>query len=784
MSTGNEMPTLLFGKSDRSRMNIESGSRPTGVALSFFAMALLLSGCVRSPEARSATYLEAGKKLLAKNDPNRAILQFRNAVQTTPKNAEAYYQLSIADLTNGDLPNGVASLRKALELNPKHRPAQLRMAQLMAMASDPALVKEAQERLQKMLQEGPDEGDAADALHALAFAELKLDETEDAIRNLGRAMVLAPQDLLLAESMAEAKLKQKDTKGGEEVLKKASQDSPKSAEAAFFLGRFYGSQNRWPEAEQQFNRALSLDNHNADALYNLAALQNRTGRKQEAEQNFKRLAALPGKTFKPIHATFLFEEGRRDEAIREFEALAKADPDDRDARTRLIAAYRAVQRQADAEKVLNAALKRNPKDSDALLQRGEMFVAAGNYGRAETDLNQVIRLNPDSAQAHYVMAKFHQKRGEKLTYRQELMKALQLDEGLAAVRIEAARDLVASGDAKAALTLLDQAPGSQKTLTPMLVQRNWVLWAMGDMAEMRKGIDLGLSRGPSTDLLLQDGVWKLRAGKFPAARVSLDQALNIDPGDVRALGALNQAYRAEKQDATALQKMKEYASRKPDSAPVQEFLGVLLTAQGQRKQARAAFDAARVADPKFVRADLSLVQLDVVDGKIDDAEHRLQAILDSDRTNATARLWLGNVEVTKGNRKAALENYRQVVAADPANAQGLNNYAYLLAESGGQLTEALKYAQKAKELSPLEAEYSDTLGWILYREGLYRTAVSELERAVAVKGNNVISKYHLAMAYAKAGDLNRGRTTLNAALKLNPSVPEAKLAEAVMGSAQ
>jgi tetratricopeptide (TPR) repeat protein len=760
-------------------MNIRLPLRSTGVALSFLAIALLLSGCVRSPEAKSATYLEAGKKLLARNDPNRAILQFRNAVRATPQNAEAYYQLSLADFTAGDLPNGVASLRKALELNPKHRAAQLRMAQLMAMASDPVLVKDAQERLQKLLRDAPDD---ADALHALAFADLKLDEPEAAIQNLGRAMVLAPQDLMLAVSMADAKLKQKDTKGAEEVLKKASQDSPKSAEAAFFLGRFYGSQNRWPEAEQQFNRAVWMDHQNADALYSLATLQNRTGRKREAEQNFKHLSGLPGKTFKPIHAAFLFEEGRRDEAIREFEALAKADFDDRQARTRLIAAYRAVQRPADAEKVLDAALKRNPKDSEALLQRGEMFVAAGNYGRAETDLNQVIRLNPDSAQAHYVMAKFHQRRGENLTYRQELMKALELDAGLAAVRVEAAQNLVTSGDAKAALTLLDQAPSAQKTLTPMLVARNWALWALSDLGEMRKGIDLGLSRGPSTDLLLQDGIWKLRVGKFPAARGSLEQALNIDPGDVRALGALNQAYRAEKQDATALQKVKEYASREPRSAPVQEFLGVLLTASGDRQQARAAFDAAKAADPKFVRADLSLVQLDVADGKTDDAQHRLEAILSVDHSNTTARLWLGNVETTKGNQKAALEDFREVVAADPNNAQGLNNYAYLLAESGSQLIEALKYAQKAKEISPGEAEYSDTLGWILYRQGIYPMAVSELERAAA-KRSNAIWQYHLAMAYAKVGELDRGRTALKAAQKLNPNMPEAKMAADVLEAA-
>ena len=743
-------------------------------------LVVLVSSCARSPEARSARYIEAGKKLLQNHDPSRAILELRNAVRTTPNNAEAFYQLGLAYFAAGDLRLGVATLRKALELNPKHGGAQLRMAQLMAMASDQEMVKDAQKRLEQMLQDAPDD---VDALHALAFTELKLGEPEDAIQHLTRAIALAPQDLLVAVSMAEAKLRQKDVKGAEEVLVKASQNSPKSADAVVSLGRFYVSQNRGTEAEQQFQRALSLDPNNADALLDLARLQDRAGRKQEAEQTFKRLSGLPGKTFKPIHAIFLFQEGRRDEAIREFEKLTKDAPDDRQVRTRLIAAYQATNRVSDAERVLSEALKRNPKDSDALLQRGEMLVAAGKYDQAEVDLNRVVALQPDSASVHYVLARLHLARGTSRIYRQELLKALQLDPTLLLVRIEAAQDLLANRDAKAALSLMDETPQAQKQSTAVLVQRNWALWMLGDLAEMRKQIDLGLSRGRSADLLLQDGVWNLRAGKFAAARTALEEALNINPGDIRALSALNQAYVAQKQNVIALQKVKEYASHRPKSAPVQDFLGLLLMANGDRQQARVAFTEAKAADPNFVRADLSLIQADVGDGKLDDAKRRLESILSAHGSNVTARLWLGNVEATKGNWQAALEQFRQVVAADPGNAQALNNYAFLLAEFGNQPAEALVYAQKAKELSPGDAEYSDTLGWILYRKGLYPMAVSELERAV-LKGNDPVWKYHLAMAYAKAGDLNRGRATLQAALKLNPNIPEAKLAQEVLGAAK
>jgi tetratricopeptide (TPR) repeat protein len=751
-------------------------SRHTARTLALLAIVIMLSACAKSPEAKSAMYLDAGKKLLKKNDPRRAIIQFRNAVQAAPGNAEAYYQLSLAYFAVGDLQAGAGGLKKALELDPKYRPAKLRMAQFMSMASDTAYVKEAEQRFKELLEADPDD---ADALHALAFTELKLGDPQAAVRDLGRAMVLAPQDVMIAVSMAEAKLKQNDLAGAEEVLKKASADSPKSADAAVFLGRFYGSHNRLADAEQQFNRALSIDRNNTTALQSLAELQDGSGRKQEAEQTYKRLSGLPDPAFKPLHAIYLFQEGRRDEAIREFEALAKEDPDDREARTRLIAAYRAVQRTADVEKVLAAALKKNPKDSDALLQRGEMFMAAKKYDKAELDLNQVLHVNPDSAAARYILAKLHQARGEQRTYRQDLLSALQLDPSRLTIRLEAVQNLLATGDAKAAMSLLDNTPTAQKKLPSVLVQRNWALWMMGDLAEMRKGIDLGLSIERSPDLLVQDGVWKLRAGQSAPARESLEQALKINPGDVQALRVLNVSYVAQKQNALALQKMKEYASHEMRDAPVQEFLGVLLTASGDRKQARAAFDAAKAADPSFVQADLSLTQLDIADGKIDDAQRRLETLLSSNSSNTTVRLWLGNIETTKGNQKAALEDFRQVVTADPSNTQGLNNYAYLLSESDNQLTEALKYAQKAKELAPGDPAYSDTLGWILYRKGLYPMAVSELERAAA-KGGNAVWKYHLAMAYAKAGDLNRGRTTLNAALKVNPNIPEAKMAQQLL----
>jgi Tfp pilus assembly protein PilF len=442
-----------------------------------------------------------------------------------------------------------------------------------------------------------------------------------------------------------------------------------------------------------------------------------------------------------------------------------------------------VNRTKDAEAVIDKALKKNPRDLDALLQRGAMFLAAKDYRSAEADLTEVLRLKPDSADVHYALAKVHQARGARPSYRQELSETLRINPLLLSVRFEMARDFITDNKAKAALDLLSETPDPQKDLPSVIAQRNWAHWALGDLPAMRKGIDQGLARDRTQDLLIQDGLWKLRSGKTPAARTSLEEALKLDPADVRALTALKDSYLIQKQTAQALQKIKEFADRQPKSAPVQEFYGTLLMASGDRQGARAAFETARSADPKFVRAGLSLTQLDIVEGKFDDAQKRLEAMLTTGADFSLVRLWLGNLKVTKGDNKAAIEEFRRVAAADPRNTQALNNLAYLLAETAGKHEEALKYAQQALEVSPESGEYRDTLGWILYRKGLYSSAVKELELAAAKEAKqDALWHYHLAMAYTKAGDLNRGRATLQTALKRNPNLPEAQLAMQMIGT--
>lgn len=65
----------------------------------------------------------------------------------------------------------------------------------------------------------------------------------------------------------------------------------------------------------------------------------------------------------------------------------------------------------------------------------------------------------------------------------------------------------------------------------------------------------------------------------------------------------------------------------------------------------------------------------------------------------------------------------------------------------------------------------DTLGWIYYKKGLYRSAIAELEQSHEKIQTNPVILYHLAMAYLKNNQKKEAKRALEKALKLNKEFP-------------
>jgi len=728
-------------------------------------IAALGASCARSPQEQYAKYLQEGRKSFTEKDFLKAAVDFKNASRALPKEVEPYYQLGLTALTSGDSGAAAEFLRQAVALNPKHREATLSLAELYAHSAHNPTMDEGRRLAQTVISLAPED---RKALNLLALLDLRSGNTKDASSRLEGILSRNPNDVETLINLARVRMAKDDRPGAVTLLRTAASTLPANATALFALADFYNMVGDSPKAVDGYARGLQLEPGHGAALMALAKLHAKAGRQQEAEPLVARAAQSPDHRFRYVYASYLLESGQKDKAVEESARLFRAARGDRAARTHLVNAYLSSNRIREAEDLLAKAISTNAKDTDALLQRARIHLSRERPDAAHSDLQLVLEHQRDSPEAHYLIAQVHRFHNMGSLQQQELTEALRLNPRYLAARLELAR-LMTGKDAKGALLLLDSAPSEQQQEPALRIQRIWPLIELNRVEEAQSAVS-NLIRLENPEVLLQDAVLRMRQRDYAGSQASAQKVLAKNPADVRALELILRSYAGEKRTADGLALIRHHASQHRSIAALHLFLGRVEIRSGNASLARAAFEAAKQAEPQSQEADWSLIDLDLLEHKLDDARRRVTPLLDGP-AKAAAAAKLGLVEQTAGNYLAASEHYRKVLESNPRALAPLNSLAYIFAEFLNKPAEALRYAQAAKEIAPDNAGVDDTLGWTYYRMGLYPSAVRHLE--LAVKREPTARRHaHLAMAYAKNGDSRRAKQALDQAVKMDPKLPE------------
>ncbi len=735
------------------------------VAVFLAIVVVVLQGCRSSPKEKEAGFLKRGNALLAGKQYQRAVLEFRNAIQVMPKDAEPYYRLGIACMNAGDVFDAFRAFHRATELNPKNSQAQLKLAELLNLTQKKTLLQDASTRLANVLHGSPDNEEATDAL---AITDFQMGKGEDATRRLEESLQKFPGRLKSSVALARIMLMKNDLNGAEEVLKRAVAGAPDSSAAHLALGQFYIRLGHLEKAEPEIGKAVQLDAKNGPALLSLARLQIAAKRMDEAESTLKRLSALPDNAYRDLHAMFLYKLGHRDAAISELEKLVRDDPDNRLTRDKLLLVYLDTNRTQDAEKLLARVLKRNPRDTEALFQRGQLYLKEGRPRQAELDLRGVLHLQSDSAQAHFALARVYAAEGLGNSSHHELNEALRLNKNLLPARLELAKSFVLANQSQAALNALDGAPESQKGTVAAITVRNWALLQAGNTNEMRSSLARGLHLARTPELVLQDGLLKMKEKDYDGARADAEEVLRLKPDESRGARLLADTYVAQNQAPRAAQRLAEVAASHTKTASMQYLMGQWYMKSGNLMDARKAFEATLASKPNFVPAAINVAEIDRRERQFDAARKRLKAVLAEHPENVTALMLLASIDEQIGDRVGEIAAYRSTIAVDSSNVYALNNLAYALAPDNPD--EALRFAEQAVGVAPDDAAAQDTLGWIYYRKGMYDAAVDHLKAAVD-RDPNARRQFHLAMSYIKSGHPESGNQLLRNALKQDPNLP-------------
>jgi Flp pilus assembly protein TadD len=130
----------------------------------------------------------------------------------------------------------------------------------------------------------------------------------------------------------------------------------------------------------------------------------------------------------------------------------------------------------------------------------------------------------------------------------------------------------------------------------------------------------------------------------------------------------------------------------------------------------------------------------------------------------------------------AKADFEHALQLSPDQPFVLNYLGYSMADMGHHLDEARQMIQSAAERRPNDGAITDSLGWVLYRQGHTKDAVQALERAVELEPEDATINGHLGDAYWAAGRKIEAQYQWRRALTLNPTPDDAAKLEAKLNT--
>ncbi len=117
--------------------------------------------------------------------------------------------------------------------------------------------------------------------------------------------------------------------------------------------------------------------------------------------------------------------------------------------------------------------------------------------------------------------------------------------------------------------------------------------------------------------------------------------------------------------------------------------------------------------------------------------------------------------------------YKKILDISPTNSHAMNNLGYLYAEYGVNLDQAMELCKRAVSITPNNAGFRDSLGWVAFKCKNYSLAESELTKAIKMRENFYDGYYHLATVYYATGNMKGAADNYEKALEIKSDSAEA-----------
>jgi tetratricopeptide (TPR) repeat protein len=357
---------------------------------------------------------------------------------------------------------------------------------------------------------------------------------------------------------------------------------------------------------------------------------------------------------------------------------------------------------------------------------------SGLPAKAVSSLNQAVSLDPDYAEAVLMLAELNIRRGDSDVAISSLSRLL-------AKRPDLAQAYYVLADAHRVKGTAEQAIPQYRRIEQLSPK------------DSRAPFMLGLTF--------------LQLSKTNDARQAFERAVQIAPDFLGAVTQLAELDLDAGRSQASLDRVRRYVAAHTNDAAAYSLLAQVHLARQEEALAEEALRRTIELNPDFAGGYVGLAKIMAAGGRQPQAIERLEALLARNPKDLGALMMLGTLHEKLGNTAKARDSYEQLLRVNPRFGPALNNAANLYSQRLGDPAKGRELARRARELSPSDPYTADTLGWILFRNGEFASALALLQESAQKLPAESEVQFHLGMVHYMIGNETPARRSLERALQ-------------------
>ncbi|MGB0661709.1 MAG: tetratricopeptide repeat protein [Mangrovicoccus sp.] len=793
------------------------------VALLFSLVAL--AGC-ESVEKKAERKYETAQRLLAEDEPEKALIELRgiflidgehegarqlyaeiNLAQGDiekalqhflllsdqhPDNLEAWVNLAEVAVKIGDLDGSSNFIENAVGVDPEDsRVKALVLANRYFEAVQPNSdtadeIENIVSDINDHLKESPD---YLISRMILIDDQIRENDYFGALAEIEDALVLAPKELSLHQTKLQLLERLDDKDGVSSQLKEMITLFPERPEFAATLVKWYLANGQVDAAEDFLRETVATSGEEIEPRVTLIRFLLQIRGPEAALEQLDVFVdeGLDDAFFKMLRASTIFDMGNRDEAITQLRTLLEtqdASDTSRDMKVTLAKMLSATNQIEEAKTLIGQVLEEDNRHVEALKLQANWLIEEDLVRDAVLSLRTALDQSPTDADLMTLMAKAHEREGNRVLMGESLGRAVEMSQSGAEESLRYARYLMLEEKYRAAENVVIDALRRNSSDLRLLRALSEVYVALADWPRTEQIVQ-ALRRSGSEDALnLANALEATLLQQMQRTDESIELLRNMlesDSTNVNAVAGIIRTHLANGQVEAARTFMDEILASDPEDSGVRFLNAALLTAEGDLEAAETEYKKLVSEYPEQEILWRAYVAMLASSNRSDAAQEVLQQAM-SNLPDSPTLLWIdAGFKEADGDIQGAIEIYTKLYEKQSDSTVIANNLASLItsySEDQADLERAFVIARRLR--GTRIPAFQDTYGWITYRMGNPKEALEYLEPAARALPNDPIVRRHLGYVFAALDRNEDAISELQAALALwdgkeNPQIAPTRI---------